>query len=74
MPTLINWDDIKPSASFVSLTEVPSGSERVPVAVLALYKGTKGLGRTIKRKTNGRMAVRTINGVVYAVPVTALNR
>lgn len=70
----INWDDIHPQPSFATLTEVPNGSERVPQAVLSLYKGTKGLGRTIKRKTNGRMAVRTINGVVYAVPVTALSK
>lgn len=69
--TSINWADIKPQEGGIGiLTTVPEGAEEVPADVLARFKSTKGLGRTVKRLRPDFM-VRTIQGTVYLVPRNA---
>jgi hypothetical protein len=70
----IKWSDIRPQEGGIGiLTVVPEGAQEVPADVLARFKSTKGLGRTVKR-LQPEFCVRTIAGKVYMVPVTALKK
>lgn len=69
----IQWEDVKPGEGIGVLKSVPEGSEEVPADVLARFKSTKGLGRTVKRLFPDRR-VRTINGTVFIVPASAVEK
>ena len=72
---MTDWADIKPQEGGIGiLTSVPEGAEEVPADVLARFKSTKGLGRTVKRLFDGSKCVRTINGTVFLVPTSALKK
>ena len=70
----IDWEGIRPQEGGIGiLTAVPEGAQEVPADVLARFKSTKGLGRTVKR-LQPEFCVRTIQGTVYLVPVKALKK
>lgn len=61
-----NWNEIRPGVT----AGVPDGAEEVPAEVIARFKSTRGLGRTVKSLYKGTKAVRTIEGTVYLIPAT----
>lgn len=66
MSLSINFDNIAPqSTTNLNLAE----KVEVPAEVLARFASPRGLGKSVKRETEGKAVVRTIDGVTYIVPL-----
>lgn len=65
-----DFDTLQPGTGSGNLAGLDLAKKRaIPQSVVGRFKSVRGLGKAVKRATDGTAKVRTIDGTVYFIPV-----